>query len=176
MLTAKQLLLKQTTEAFGGRPDMTLLFALKDITDKEASWRPDESLPTIEHLVRHLAWAKSTYCAQAFGREMIIHDNTMNADGDCADLPWEFPCGAGWGRAQAPGIAGAISLLERAQRMVVECLESCPEEKLEQPVEGRHGKSAANLFWVLLMHDVYHAGQIRSRRRIFEAQQKSAAR
>ena len=38
-----------------------------------------------------------------------------------------------------------------------------------RPVPGRHGRSAAHLFWVLLMHDLYHAGQIRTRRTVYRA-------
>lgn len=167
MLNAKQLLLDQTADAFRGRPDMSLLAALDGITDDEAAWRPDESTPTVEQIVRHVAWAKSRYCQQGFGRAMALRDDAVDADGDSAAVPWEFPCGAAWGCAAAPGIAGAVGLLECAHRAVVECLEACPEDALERPVPGRHGKSAAHVFWVLLMHDLYHAGQIRTRRTVF---------
>lgn len=167
MLTAKQLLLQQTNEAFRGRADMPLLAALADITPEEAYWQPNPATPSIEHLVRHIAWAKSYYCRQGFGREMAVEDPSVNDNGDCADLPLEFPCGAGWGRVALPGIAGAIELLERAQRILTECLENCSDEKLEQPIPTRHGKSAAHFFWIMLMHDLYHAGQIRTRRTMF---------
>src|SRR4051794_40432490 len=167
MLTAKQLLLDQAADAFRGRPDMSLMAALDGITADEAAWRPDESAPTVEQVVRHVAWAKSRYCEQGFGRAMVLRDDAVDADGDSAALPWEFPCGAAWGCAAAPGLAGAVGLLERAHRVVVERLEACTEEALERPVPGRHGKSAAHLFWILLMHDLYHAGQIRTRRTLF---------
>jgi hypothetical protein len=166
-MTPKQLLLKQTAEAFSGRPDMPLRAALEGITDQEASWRIDDATPTIEQLVRHIAWAKSSYCAQGFGTPMVIDDATVNAEGDSPDLPIEFPCGSGWGRSQAPGIAGAIGLLERAHRVIVGCLESCTEAALDQPIPTNHGKSAAHFFWMMLMHDLYHAGQIRTRRTMF---------
>jgi DinB superfamily len=170
MLTAKQLLIKQTTEAFRGRPDMPLMASLEGITDEEASWRPDENLPTIEQIVRHIGWAKSRFCEQGFGTPMVLIDLSVNDDGDSPDLPWEFPCGAAWGCKLAGGIAGAIELLEKAHRVLTECLESCAEESLEKPIPTNHGKSAANFFWVMLMHDLYHAGQIRTRRTIFQVQ------
>ena len=88
-MTAKQLLLKQTAEAFSGRADMPLMAALEGITDQEASWRIDDATPTIEQLVRHIAWAKSSFCAQGFGTPMAIDDATVNADGDSPDLPIE---------------------------------------------------------------------------------------
>jgi hypothetical protein len=67
----------------------------------------------------------------------------------------------------AAGIGGAIKLLEQSHRVLTECLESCSDEALEQPISAHHGKSAAHFFWIMLMHDLYHAGQIRTRRSLF---------
>jgi hypothetical protein len=167
LLTAKQLLLQQTAEAFGGRPDMSLLAALGGITQDEASWTPDAAKPSVEQLVRHVAWAKSQYCRQGFGQPMVVNDPTVNEDGDSAELPAEFPCGAAWGRKGEPGIAGAIRLLEQSHQGLTACLAACSDEALERPIPNRHGKSAAHFFWVMLMHDVYHAGQIRTRRTLY---------
>jgi uncharacterized damage-inducible protein DinB len=164
MITVKQLLLKQTAEAFNGRPDMSLKAALKDITPHEASWSPDKTVPTVEQIVRHVAWAKSRFCHEGFGKPMAIDDTTINDTGDTADLPWEFPCGAAWGSSLAAGIGQAIVLLDESQRVLMECLEAIPEESLDQPIPTHHGKSAAHFFWIMLMHDIYHAGQIRTRR------------
>jgi len=169
MLTAKELLLKQTAEAFSGRSDMPLMASLHDITQAEASWRPDPSVPTIEQLVRHIAWAKSTYCHQAFAKPMILLDPRTNGDGDVPDLPPEFPCGAGWARDQMPGIDGAIELLRQSHVVLTDCLQSLPDESLDHPLPHRHGKTAAHFFWIMLMHDLYHAGQIRTRRTLYQS-------
>jgi hypothetical protein len=169
MLIAKQLLVRQTAEAFRGRPDMPLMASLEGVTQAEASWRPDENTPTIEQIVRHVAWAKSRFCREGFGTPMVLDDPGVNDQGDSADLPWEFPCGAAWGARSSKGITNAIGLLEQAHRVLTECLESCTEERLEQPIPTHHGKSAANFFWIMLMHDLYHAGQIRTRRTIYRA-------
>ncbi|HEV2973255.1 MAG TPA: DinB family protein [Pirellulales bacterium] len=169
MLSAKQLLVKQTAEAFRGRPDMPLMASLDGITQEEASWLPDESTPSIEQLVRHIAWAKSRYCCRGFGRTMVIVDEYVDDNGDSADLPAEFPCGAAWGSGIAAGISEAVKLLEQSQRILTECLESCSDEALEQPIPTNHGKSAAHFFWIMLMHDLYHAGQIRTRRTMYRA-------
>src|SRR5437763_8269319 len=116
-MTTKQLLLHQTGLAFDRRPEMSLLASLKDVTLPEAAWRIDvNALPTIEHLVRHVAWAKSTYCAEAFGKPMPVDDRNCNSAGDVPELSEEFPCGAGWATTQCPGIDGAIALLHRAHR------------------------------------------------------------
>lgn len=169
MLSAKQLLLTQTSEAFSGRPDMPIMASLEGITQQEASWRPDASVPTIEQIVRHVAWAKSRYCQQGFGREMVLIDPQVDDNGDAPGLPQEFPCGAAWGWELEPGIDGAIHVLHRTHRVLTECLESCSEEDLEKPIPTRHGKkSAANFFWIMLMHDLYHAGQIRTRRTMYQ--------
>ena len=169
-MSIKELLLKQTAEAFRGRPDMPLMAPITDITTEEASWQPDSSVPSIEHILRHIAWAKSYYCNEGFRMPMVIVDQSINSDGDVPDLPQEFPCGAGWGRKELPGIGGAIELLERAQVVLTQCLQSCTDDSLQQPIPTRHGKTAAHFFWIMLMHDLYHAGQIRTRRTMYHAQ------
>jgi DinB superfamily len=169
MLSAKQLLLKQTAEAFSGRPDMPLMASLDGITQPEASWRQDESTPSIEQIVRHVAWAKSRFCQEGFGRDMVLIDDRVDGEGDSPDLPRLFPCGAAWGKDLAPGIGGAVRLLEQSHRVLRQCLESCSDEALDQPIPTHHGKSAAHFFWIMLMHDLYHSGQIRTRRTLFAA-------
>jgi len=149
---------------------MSLMGSLEGVTQEEASWVLDKNAPTIEQIVRHVAWAKSRFCQQGFGTAMVLDDPVVNEDGDCADLPWEFPCGAGWGSKSAAGIVEAVQLLRQAQRILNECLESCTEEMLERPMANHHGKkSAANFFWIMIMHDIYHAGQIRTRRTMHRA-------
>jgi hypothetical protein len=165
-MTVKQLLLKQSGEAFSGRPDMSLMASLKDITQPEASWQPDGAIPTIEQIVRHVAWAKSRFCLEGFGKPMVLVDESVNETGDTADLPWEFPCGAAWGLNLSRGIVGAIELLEKSHVRLIECLEACSDESLDQPIPTHHGKSAAHFFGIMLMHDLYHAGQIRTRRTV----------
>ncbi len=68
MASVKELLLQQTAEAFSGRADMSIMGALKDITDAEGSWRVEAGVPTIEEIVRHVAWEFP--CGAAFGREL----------------------------------------------------------------------------------------------------------
>jgi hypothetical protein len=119
--------------------------------------------------VRHVAWTKSRYCHEGFAAPMALADPCVDDNGDAAAVPWEFPCGAAWGCAVAGGIGEAVKLLEQSHRVLVACLGACSEEALARPVPTRHGRSAANLFWILLMHDAYHAGQIRTRRTIFRA-------
>jgi uncharacterized damage-inducible protein DinB len=175
MLTARQLLLKQTAEAFRGRADMPLMASLEGIMQEEASWQPDEATPTIEQIVRHVAWSKCHYCREGLGRPMVLIDESVNADGDSPSVPWEFPCGAAWGISLCPGITEAVKLLEQAHRVITECLEGCSDEALAQPIPTRHGaSSAAHFFWVMIMHDLYHAGQIRTRRSLYKTRSARA--
>jgi hypothetical protein len=174
MLHVKELLLKQTLDAFSGQRDMSIKAALAGITQEEASWRADESMPTAEQIVRHVAWAKNWYCFQGFSVPMVIEDAGVNENGDGGGLPWEFPCGAAWGQAIEPGIEGAVGLLDRAHAVLVKCLEGCSEEGLGMPIPTRHGKvSAANFFTVMIIHDAYHAGTIRARRSVWSAARSS---
>ena len=172
----KQLLIQQTIDAFSGRRDMSIMSALEGITQAQASWRASDMMPTAEQLVRHVAWAKSKYCRDGFGTPMVIDDSSVDDNGDTPGIPWEFPCGAGFAVTQVPEIAGAVALLDKAQAVVMDCLERSTEQSLEQAVPGRHGKSATHLFWVLLMHDAYHAGQIRTRRAACDAAHAKAHR
>ena len=163
-ISAKQLLLAQTALAFAGSPDMSIMSVLAGVTQAEADWRPSAATPTIGQIVRHIAWSKSKFCHDGFATPMILIDPAVNDAGDHADLLWEFPCGAGFGRELAPGIDGAIKLLDASQRVFANCLESCTDASLDQPIPTHHGKSAANFFTTMLMHDLYHAGTIRTRR------------
>jgi hypothetical protein len=169
MPTPKQLLLHQTALAFDGRPDMSLLASLDNVTQEEASWPPDPQSPNIEQIVRHIAWAKSFYCHQAFATPMVLIDDQVNADGDSPTLPNEFPCGAAYGAHLAPGIEPAIELLKQSHRTLVDCLNAATDQSLDLPLATRHGQSGAHFFSIMLIHDLYHAGQIRTRRTLFAA-------
>jgi hypothetical protein len=176
MITLKQLLLQQTADAFSGRPDMSLMASLQGITPEEASWQPDANTPTAEQLVRHVAWAKSQYCHKGFATPPAMIDACVDDNGDAAGVQWEFPCGAAWGSSVAGGIVEAVKLLEGSHRVLIQCLESYPDEALDRPIPTRHGKSAAHFFSIMLMHDLYHAGQIRTRRTVFRASAPAAGR
>ena len=143
-MNAKELLLKQSREAFAGDDEMSLLVALKGLTQDEASWKPNSETGTIEEIVHHLAWCKVWYCKQAFG--------------DC-DLEDDVAVGKP---------SGTLEWLEKAQQHLERCLAAVSLEELDRPVPTRfHGESCAHLFWILLMHDLCHGGQIQMIRREF---------
>ena len=167
MRTAKQMLLTQLTSAFSGRRDMPIMAALAGVTDAEASWAPASTAPSIDQIVRHVAWSKNRFCQQAFGVDMVLDDPWVNDDGGADGVPWEFPCGCSWGVELRPGVRGATGLLGEAQAVMVRCLEELPEDRLGEPLAVRHGDSAFTFFWTMIMHDLFHAGQIRTRRTAF---------
>lgn len=164
MPTAKDLLLVQLAQSFEGRKDMPLLATLDGITQEEASWQPTPMSPSVEQLARHIAWSAAVYCREAFGVPMPVDDPAVSPEGDTEGIPWEFPCGSGYGLKSHPGIGGAVELLKRAHGVMLECLRQLPEGALDEPLSTRHGKSAAHFFWIMTMHNLYHAGQIRTRR------------
>jgi len=150
-MNTKELLLKQTREAFDGNDEMSIKSALWKITQDEASWVPGPGMKSAEQMVRHLAWCKSWYCQQGFGRPMLTIDE------------------------KAQNITEAVALLDAAQKTLLECLQACNEESLGQPIPTKfHGESAAHFFWIMLMHDIWHGGQIKTRRRAFRSRTPTA--
>ena len=110
---------------------------------EEASWRLNDRTWTVDEIVYHIASCEIEYCRQGF---------------DAAEA-YERTVG---------DVAQSIALLDRAQVVMLSCLEECSEADLDQPVPTRfHGESAAHFFWIMVMHRVSHAAQIRTIRRAF---------
>jgi uncharacterized damage-inducible protein DinB len=141
-MNIKELLIKQTSEAFEG--EMSLMSALVDLTQEEASWRLNDKTWTIEEIIYHVASCKIEYCKQGFGKWR-------------ADYP--KPIG---------DIDNMLRLLAEAQDHLVDCLLSCSLEDLDRPINTRfHGQSAGHFFWIMIMHDISHGAQIGMIRRAF---------
>ena len=140
-MNAKELLIKQTKEAFEG--EMSLMGELGDLSQEEASWRLNDTTWTIEEIVYHVASCKIEYCKQGFGQS-ISYDKPLD------------------------DVAALLALLDQAHALMVRCLEACSEEALDQPIPTRwHGESAAHFFWIMIMHRISHAAQIRTLRRAY---------
>jgi uncharacterized damage-inducible protein DinB len=142
-LDAKQLLLKQLHDAYERDDEMSLQASLGDLSQEEASWRMNETTWTIEEIVYHVAACEIEYCRQGFGQGM----------------DYDKPIG---------DIDQGLELLDRAHALLVSCLEALPEEALGEPIPTDwHGESAAHFFWIMVMHRVSHAAQIRTLRRAY---------
>jgi uncharacterized damage-inducible protein DinB len=140
-VNAKQLLLKQLRDAYSGDGEMSLLASLHDLAQEEASWRMNETTWTIEEILYHVAACEIEYCRQGFGKG-LEHGKPI---GDIEQM---------------------LVLLGEAHALLVSCLEACAEEDLDRPIPTEwHGESAAHFFWIMIMHRVSHAAQIRTIRR-----------
>ena len=150
-MNAKELLQKQTHEAFAGDDEMSLMAAVRRLAQEEAAWKPNRETGTIEQIVHHVAACKIMYCKQAFG--------------DCP-LEDDVPVG---------DLGKTLDWLDRTHQHLAERLEAIGLEDLASPVPTKfHGESAAHLFWVLLMHDLCHGGQIQMIRRQYRQRQRDA--
>ena len=141
-MNTKELLTKQTKQAFKG--EMSLMGALKDICQEEASWRLNETTWTIDEIIYHVAACKIEYCKQGFGKWDSEYSRTV---GD---------------------IQASLDLLNMAQEHLTECLSNCTLEDLDRPISTQfHGQSAAHFFWIMIMHDISHGAQIDMIRRAY---------
>jgi uncharacterized damage-inducible protein DinB len=142
-LKAKDLLLKQLHDAYSGFSETSLQASLRDLSQEEASWRLNDTSWTIGEIVYHVAACEIELCRQGFGKG-LEHGKPVD------------------------DIEQAIKLLDRAHALLVGCLEALPEEDLDKPIPTEwHGESATHFFWVMVMHRISHAAQIRTIRRAY---------
>ena len=143
-MNTKDLLLKQTDDAFSGENGMSIKASLKELTQEEASWRLNDTTWTIEEILYHLAECNIECCKQGFGG-------------------WKSEYGKPIG-----DIDKMLDLLDASHEYFVQCLQECSEEDMEKPIEaGFPAKSTTDFFWIMIMHDVSHAAQIRAIRRAY---------
>ena len=142
-MNAKQLLLQQLHDAYSGDDEMSLQASLGDLAPEEIAWRLNDKTWTIAEIVYHIASCEIEYCRQGFD-QAIAYDKALD------DIP------------------RLLALLERAHALLVRCLQQCPDEDLDKPIPTRwHGESAAHFFWIMIMHRISHAAQIRTIRRAY---------
>ena len=142
-MNVKELLLKQLYDCYAGDDEMSLLASLGDLTPKEASWRLNDTTWTIGEILVHLYSCEIEYCQEGFGQS----------------VPYEKPL---------DDVPALLAFLEQAHTLMVRCLSECAEEALDQPIPTQwHGESAAHFFWIMVMHRISHAAQIRTLRRAY---------
>lgn len=140
----KDLLIMQTLDSFEDNPEMSLMSSVQNLTQQEAEWKFNESTWTIEEILYHVASCKLIYCQQGFAR-------------------WHEAIEKPFGSIQA-----MIALNRKAHDHLLSCLRQCSDEDLSRPIPTRfHGKTAANFFWIMLMHDVNHGAEIKMIRRAY---------
>lgn len=151
-MTAKELILKQVHDAFSGDDEMSLKASIGELTQEEASWKPNDSTWTIEEIIYHIAYWKIEYCRQGFGKWQPEVERTIG------------------------NIDRTIDLLDVAHEHLEQCLRELPDQALDKPIRSKyqgesatvcHGESAAHFFSIMLMHDISHGAQIRAIRRTY---------
>lgn len=142
-MTVKDLILKQTHNAFSGDDEMSLKASVYGLTQEEASWRLNDKTWTIEEIIYHVAYWKIEYCRQGFGK-------------------WKGEVG------KIIGIDKTIELLDTANEHLMKCLNELSEQDMAIPIKTKfHGESAAHFFSIMIMHDISHGAQIRTIRRAY---------
>jgi uncharacterized damage-inducible protein DinB len=136
-MMAKELVLHETKRAYDW-DEMCMLSAVRGLTTELARREPEGLwYQSIWQIIHHVAICQLMYMKQAFGEpaEPIAE-------------PGET-------------IESLLEYLDVCYHYRLACLERIDEDDLAKPVPTDwHGESAANLFWVMVQHDVNHAGQI----------------
>jgi uncharacterized damage-inducible protein DinB len=142
-MNTKQLLLKQLHDCYSGDDEMSLQASLVDLSPEEAAWRLNDTTWTIAEILYHLYSCEIEYCKQGFGQS----------------IPYDKPL---------DDVSALLALLDQAHALMTRCLRECPEQALDQPIPTPwHGESAAHFFWIMVMHRVSHAAQMRTLRRAY---------
>ena len=140
-MNTRELLLHQTHLAFDRDDEMSLKASLAGVSAEMAECKAEGLGSSIAEIVWHVAWCKLWYCQDAFGIE--------------ADL------------AEPADYGAILRRLDEAQAALIQCLETCTQDALTQPVATQfHNESGAHLFTILAIHDVSHATSIRARKRL----------
>ncbi len=136
-MSPKELLLHETKRAHDW-DEMCMLGAVRGLTTEVAGRQPEGLWhQSIWQVIHHVAICQLMYMKQAFGEPV-------------EPIP-------------EPGetIESLLEYLDACYRYRLACLERIDEEDLARPVATDwHGETAANLFCVMVQHDVNHAGQI----------------
>ena len=136
-MTCKELLLHETRRAHDW-DEMCMLSAVRGLTTEVARREPEALWhQSIWQIIHHVAVCQLIYMKQAFGEP----SEPIPEPGDTIESLLEY--------------------LDACYRYRLQCLERIDEKGLAEPVPTDwHGESAADLFWVMIQHDVNHAGQI----------------
>ncbi len=154
-MTVKDLVfLKQ--RSFEKSPWHSVMSALKDITDKEFFWCPNNHKGfewmngSICDIVYHLAGDTLVQLSGAFEEGKIKWENVTEL------IPKD-------------NMEGALCSLKESHGKYLDCLKGFDDERLQEKVITSWGQAmkAKDLFIMLIEHDYYHAGQIRYIRNIF---------
>jgi hypothetical protein len=149
------LLLQLQDRAFRSSPWHSLLGSLSGISEEVFNYTPPRfsGFPWMDGSIRsilyHVTGDKLVQFSQAFGDGSVTWENLSIAK---------------------RGLATMTRGLEEAHEPLVRTLESFEKEDLQRKVKTWGGKrmTALQFFFMLIEHDLYHAGQIRTMRNLLE--------
>ncbi len=135
-----------------------LLSAIRGVGYAEAAWRPGPGRHCIEEIVVHCAYWKYRVLRRVATPE--------------SDLPDAFPrTGSDWFVAPEPLTEGAwradVALLKRIHAVLRDAASAMDDQVLERPGPRQKRNRRQNLEGIAF-HDMYHAGQIRILRKLYE--------
>jgi len=129
--------------------------ALRGVSAEEAAWCPGPDRPSIWALTLHCAYWKRRVIERVSGTELDIPRLERDWSGALT-----IPDDDAW-RADR-------RLLGRMHREILEAVRALSSGDLERPGPGQKRTRIQHLRGVAL-HDIYHAGQIRLLRKLYEA-------
>ena len=143
-LSVKQLLMKQLNDAYSLNEEMSFKVSVANLTQEEASWQINGDTWSIEQIIFHIASSVIEYCKQGFGTWDKEYDKPID------------------------DISSMIDLSDKAFNHLMEQITSLDDFFLFDPIDTKsHGESGAHFFWMMIMHYITHAAQIRTIRRAY---------
>ncbi len=137
----------QLEEAFARKPEHSLLGNLSPVTDDVLNLAPPTGGRTIRDFIVHCASVKRMQVNHAFSDETMMWTNTWDGEGRLADAH----------------LAALTAWLQRAHQeaeAAVGALQDDRELDALRPTYWGEKKSTREIIDAILMHDIYHAGEI----------------
>lgn len=146
--------LHQAGQAADGSWHASLAEAVSDVNAARARWAPAEGRPCTWALVRHVThWKKGVMRAL----DQDEHEPDAWHEADWGPLPSDDDL---WDRDRTE--------LARVSRLLAQRLAAADDPLLDAELPG-FGASIAETFVQVAAHDAYHAGQVRTLQRLYDA-------
>lgn len=150
-MPSRAAVVRMLREVYGGPswlgPDVRRL--LRQVTARQAAWRPAPGRNTIWDLTFHLALTRHIMLGRVTGERSLFPRPRRST--------W-------WAKAPAALSETAwradVALLEELQQRLVRAVERAPAARLSRVRSGGGGRTIAHELLGAVTHDAYHAGQI----------------
>ncbi len=146
----------QLHESFEGKPEHSLMANLSSVTNDTLDQLPPAGGRTLRDLIVHCASVKRMHVNHAFGEGELSWWTTWDGEGSLEDADLE----------------GLMAWLRRGQeeaRAAVGALQSDEELLKERKTHWGELRETRFLIDAILIHDIYHAGEINHLRGMLQA-------